>query len=146
MSRQPRFEEIDDADDPEELDLPSFGGSSSSSLLSRNDLPQPSTGGMPASADGAFKPHMISQQDLEQFKSWSCVYPVYFDASRTLQEGRRVPLTLAIQNPMAKELAEAAASLGIQSVFEVTHLPQPLLTSSLIRRIQRIGQIQAVYG
>jgi signal recognition particle subunit SRP19 len=67
---------------------------------------------------------MISQQDLEQFKSWSCVYPVYFDASRTLQEGRRVPLKLAIQNPMAKELAEAAASLGIQSVFEVPPLPK----------------------
>ena len=123
MSRQPRFEEIDDADDPEELDLPTFGGGSAS-FLSNNDLPQPSSGGMPASADGAFKPHMISQQDLEQYKSWSCVYPVYFDASRTLQEGRRVPLKLAIQNPMAKELAEASASLGIQSVFEVPPLPK----------------------
>jgi len=141
MSRQPRFEEIDDIDDPEELDLPSFGGGSSS-LLSRNDLPQPSTGGMPASADGAFKPHMISQQDLEQFKSWSCVYPVYFDVSRTLREGRRVPLALATQNPMAKELAEAAASLGIQSVFEVSSFCQGVLNNSLTKRIRKTGQIQ----
>ena len=123
MSRQPRFEEIDEADDPDELDLPSFGGGSSS-ILSPADLPQPASGGMPVSADGTFQPHMISQQDLEQYKSWSCVYPVYFDASRTLKEGRRVPLSLAVQNPMAKELAEAAASLGIQSVFEVSPDPQ----------------------
>ena len=143
MSRQPRFEEIDDIDDPEELDLPSFGGGSSS-LLSRNDLPQPSTGGMPVCADGAFKPHMISQQDLEQFKSWSCVYPVYFDVSRTLREGRRVPLALATQNPMAKELAEAAASLGIQSVFEVSSFCHNVLNNSLTKRIRKTGQIQVV--
>jgi signal recognition particle subunit SRP19 len=120
MSRQPRFEEIDDdADDPGELELPEYDVSSA--LLSPNDLPQPSTGGMPKSADDTFNPHMISQQDLEQFKHWSCVYPVYFDASRTLQEGRKVPLKLAIKNPMAKELAEATTSLGIRSVFEVSN-------------------------
>ena len=120
MSKQPRFEEIvDDDDDPGELDLPDFGGSSSSSVLSPADFPQPTTGGMPQSANAAFNPHMISQKDLEQFKNWSCIYPIYFDSSRSLQEGRRVPLNLAVKNPMAKELAEACASLGVQSVFEV---------------------------
>ena len=117
MSKQPRFEEIDDESDPGELDLPEYGGSSA--LLSRNNLPQAATGGMPKSANDSFKPHMITQQDLEHFKNWSCIYPVYFDASRSLQEGRRVPLKLAVKNPMAKELAEATTSLGIQSVFEV---------------------------
>jgi signal recognition particle subunit SRP19 len=118
MSRQPRFEEIEDeGDDPGELDLPEFGGSSS--ILSPKDYPQPLTGGMPASADGALRPQMITQQDLEQFKNWSCVYPVYFDASRSLQEGRKVPQKLAVRNPLAKGLAEACASLGVQSVFEV---------------------------
>lgn len=109
MSRQPRFEEIkDDANEPGELDLPEFGGSST--LLSPNDLPNPATGGMP----------IISQQDLEQLKNWSCIYPIYFDSSRSLREGRRVPLRLAVKNPMAKELADATASLGVQSVFEVS--------------------------
>jgi signal recognition particle subunit SRP19 len=118
MSRQPRFVEINDDEDPEELDLPDFGGSSSS-ILSPQDFPQPSIGGMPSSANATFKPHMISQQDLQQFKNWSCIYPIYFDISRSLHEGRRVPLKHAVKNPMAKELAEACASLGIQSVFEV---------------------------
>ena len=129
MSHQPRFEEIDDEDDPGELDLPTFGGTPSPHLTP-NDFPQPSTGGMPKSADQGFKPHMISQQDLEQFKNWSCIYPVYFDSSRTLKEGRRVSLALAVKNPMAKELAEACASLGVQSVFEVL----PLIYSSICSR------------
>jgi signal recognition particle subunit SRP19 len=120
MSRQPRFEEIEDeADDPAEMDLPD--DYASSALLTPIDLPQPSTGGMPKSANDSFRPHMISQQDLEQFKHWSCIYPVYFDASRTLQEGRKVPLKLAIKNPLAKDLADATTSLGIQSVFEVKY-------------------------
>jgi signal recognition particle subunit SRP19 len=118
MSRQPRFEEIEDDDDPPELELPDMD-TNSSALLSPNDFPQPSSGGMPKSANDSFKPHMITQQDMEQFKRWSCIYPVYFDASRTLQEGRRVPLHMAVRNPLAKDLAEAAASLGIQSVLEV---------------------------
>ena len=118
MSRQPRFEEVDD--DPGELDLAQYSVGSSA-ILSPNDLPIPTAGGMPPSVSASFtpRPHMITQQDLEQFKHWSCIYPVYFDVSRSLQEGRRVPLKLAVKNPMAKELAEATASLGVQSVFEV---------------------------
>ena len=124
MSKQPRFEEIDeDADDPEEVDI-SDVGAVSSSTLSQNDLPQPSSGGMPQSADAAFKKptNVISREELEKFKNWPCVYPIYFDASRSIQDGRRVPKKLAVPNPMAKELAEAAASLGVQSIFEVVLL------------------------
>jgi len=126
MSRHARFEEIEDDDDPPELDLPDVDVESSA-LLSRNDLPQPSSGGMPQSANNSFNPRMVSQQDMEQFKHWSCIYPVYFDASRTLQEGRRVPLHMAVKNPLAKDLAEAVASLGIQSVLEVTTPNKPSL-------------------
>lgn len=115
----PRFEELDD-DDPVEMDLPEFGGSSSSSILPPNDRPQPASGGMPKSADASFKPHMITQQDLEQFKNWLCVYPIYFDASRSYKEGRRVPLKYAVKNPLAHQLAEATTSLNVQSIFEVS--------------------------
>jgi len=150
MSRQPRFEELDeDAEDPDELDLPDFGGPSSSTL-SRNDFPQPSTGGLPpsaAAAGGGFsRPQMISQETLEQYKNWPCVYPVYFDASRSLQEGRRVPLKFAVKNPLAKELASAAASLNIRSIFEVLPLTKMLSLSSQIKHILKIGLILDEYG
>jgi len=149
MSRQPRFEELDeDAEDPDELDLPDFGGPSSSTL-SRNDFPQPSTGGLPpsaAAAGGGFnRPQMISQETLEQYKNWPCVYPVYFDASRSLQEGRRVPLKFAVKNPLAKELASAAASLNIRSIFEVLSLKKMLSLSSQIKHILKIGLILDEY-
>jgi len=142
----PRFEELED-DDPAELELPEFGDSSSS-VLPPHDRPQPVTGGMPKSADAAFKPHMITQQDLEQFKSWSCVYPVYFDASRSYKEGRRVPLKYAVKNPMAQQLAEATTSLNLQSIFEVISAYEMKLliaTSSPRRRTRKIGRTLAGY-
>src|SRR5271169_2334763 len=104
MSRQPRFVEVEDDDDPAELDLPEFGGvatTSIPSLLSPDDYPQPQFDLDALSTDG-FKPQMISEKDLEQFKRWSCVYPIYFDASRSIRDGRKVPLTLAVKNPLAK--------------------------------------------
>jgi hypothetical protein len=135
----PRFEEIDD--DPAEMDLPEFAGPSSA-ILPAHDRPQPASGGMPTSADGAFKPHMITHQDLEEFKNWSCVYPIYFDASRSYKEGRRVPLKYAIKNPMAQQLAEATTSLNIQSIFEVIQgLHRSLIVLSLKKHIQKIGLI-----
>jgi signal recognition particle subunit SRP19 len=141
----PRFEVVDD-DDPEEMDLAEFAGSSSA-ILPAHDLPQPASGGMPTSADAAFKPHMITQQDLEQFKNWSCVYPIYFDASRSYKEGRRVPLKYAIENPMAQQLAVATTSLNIQSIFEVLQgLYQSLIVLSLKKHIQKIGLILDGYG
>src|SRR5271170_2932787 len=103
---------------------------------------------MPKSADDSFKPPMISKQDMEQFKRRSCIYPVYFDFSRTLQEGRRVPLHVAVRNPLAKDLAEAAASLGIYN--SSSRYSPRLFTSAEFcsqgKYIQRIGQIPVVYG
>jgi len=142
----PRFEELED-DDPAEMDPPAFGDASSS-LLPSHDRPQPAAGGMPKSADAAFKPQMITQLDLEQFKSWSCVYPVYFDASRSYKEGRRVPLKYAVKNPMAQQLAEATTFLNVQSIFEVISAREMKLliaTFSPRRRIRRIGLTLAGY-
>src|ERR1700721_2797339 len=152
MPRQPRFVEVEDGDEnPEELDLPEFGDAvsapsfsfpSASSILPQSDYPMPSTGGMPPSANAGFTPHMISEQQLEQLKRWSCVYPIYFDVSRSTSEGRKVPLTLAVKNPLAKELAEAAASIGIQCVFEVHSFLSILTLRSQIKPIPMTGQIQ----
>jgi len=56
--------------------------------------------------------------DREKSKHWQCLYPIYFDASRTRAQGRRVGHEQAVPNPLARELAEATASLGLNVVFE----------------------------
>ncbi len=45
------------------------------------------------------------------------IFPVYFDADRTREQGRRVKKTAAIKNPSITELADVATALGLD--FEV---------------------------
>ena len=42
------------------------------------------------------------------------IWPIYFDASKTRKEGRRVPKNLAVQSPKIAELKEAADKLGLK--------------------------------
>lgn len=41
------------------------------------------------------------------------LWPAYFDAGKTREEGRRVPKALAVQSPKIPEIDEAAAKLGL---------------------------------
>lgn len=40
------------------------------------------------------------------------LYPLYFDANRSREAGRRVPRSLAVKNPTLAELQEAAKRAG----------------------------------
>lgn len=57
-------------------------------------------------------------EDTAQFKSWSCLYPIYFDATKTVRQGRKVGMTSAVQNPLAKAIADAGKVIGFSVVFE----------------------------
>jgi signal recognition particle subunit SRP19 len=63
-------------------------------------------------------PGLTNSSDREKSKHFQCLYPVYFDKSRTRAEGRRVGAELAVENPLAREMADVTASLGLQTVFE----------------------------
>jgi len=41
------------------------------------------------------------------------IYPVYFDYSKSRSEGRRVPRSLAVQNPSIDEIISVARELGL---------------------------------
>ncbi len=47
------------------------------------------------------------------------LWPVYFDANKTREEGRRVPKNLAIPSPNLEEIQKAAKRIGLQP--EVIH-------------------------
>lgn len=46
------------------------------------------------------------------------LWPAYFDAKRSRQEGRRVSKKLAVENPTAQEIAAAARALGLSPEVE----------------------------
>ncbi|KAF2241151.1 SRP19-domain-containing protein [Trematosphaeria pertusa] len=108
----PRIEEVSDSDsDPPEADL-----SDVSSLITPAQIPSfPSA---PSQMLQPQSPLVKSSADREKSKHFQCLYPVYFDKSRTRTEGRRVGAELAVENPLAREMADAAASLGLKTVFE----------------------------
>jgi len=65
---------------------------------------------------------MQTTTDDSAYRAYQCLYPVYFDATRTRAEGRRVSSSLAVRNPLATEIVAACAALRLPSVFEAGKL------------------------
>ncbi|CAF9914414.1 MAG: hypothetical protein GOMPHAMPRED_008155 [Gomphillus americanus] len=109
---QPRIEELSDSD-PSDMDPSEF-------LPASKDVLTPVPSIMKASqipSQGRFQ--AAPPPPKTQTKTWSTLYPVYFDSSRTRAEGRRVSKSLAVANPLATEVADAVRSLGLNSTLEV---------------------------
>ncbi|CAG8566237.1 592_t:CDS:2 [Ambispora leptoticha] len=68
---------------------------------------------------GIFQNPTITQvQDDGQYKSWICLYPIYFDSTKSVQQGRKVVRERAVPNPLAQNIAEAVKELGLSVLFE----------------------------
>ncbi|KAG0632951.1 signal recognition particle, SRP19 subunit [Tuber brumale] len=115
MSRNVRIEEVEDSD-PEEMDISLF-------------YPNAAAATNPTLMDPTAIPHGILQgpsypqtqyvsADESSYKTYQCLYPVYFDSTRSRAEGRRVNKTHAIPNPLARNIVDACAYLSLKTVFE----------------------------
>lgn len=51
------------------------------------------------------------------------LYPCYFKASLTRRQGRRVPLSNAVDHPTTREIAKALKKLNIECSVEEAHHP-----------------------
>ncbi|KAI9158510.1 Signal recognition particle SEC65 subunit [Paramyrothecium foliicola] len=125
-----RVEEVSDSDlgsDPEEMDIDDFA---ESDIIRRvpdkqgeeqqtlRQQPPPSQ--RPPAVAGGGMPHTIlpSSADHSVYADFQCLYPVYFDASRSRAEGRRVSANLAVRDPLAREIANACSRLRLPTLFE----------------------------
>jgi len=53
------------------------------------------------------------------------IYPQYLDSTKTRSEGRRVPLNIAVSNPLIEEIYAVAEALGLNpEVEENKHYPK----------------------
>jgi signal recognition particle subunit SRP19 len=114
----PRVEEVSDSasgsgseSDPEEMDIDDM-----QTLIQPRNVP--AAAAMSAQMLQPQSPSMQTSTDRDKSKHYQCLYPVYFDKSRSRAEGRRVGRELAVDNPLAREMADAAANLGLRTVFE----------------------------
>lgn len=76
--------------------------------------------GAQGQATQIFDSEEFKSQDIQEsdFKDWQLLYPVYFDKNKTVSEGRRVPLELAVENPLGQTIAEACKYLTLPSIYE----------------------------
>ena len=114
MSRNARIEEVSDSDsDPPDHDPNDFDPADA--LIRPADIPPPTT--VPQGLQPQFKGSTVTK-DTEKYKKWQCLYAVYFDVTRTRAQGRRVGKELAVENPLAREIAEAVKFLGLHVMFD----------------------------
>ncbi|KAI8323881.1 signal recognition particle, SRP19 subunit, partial [Martensiomyces pterosporus] len=56
--------------------------------------------------------------DASRFKTWICLYPLYFDKSRSIEQGRKVPKELAVESPHGRQLSMAVKEVGFNVCYE----------------------------
>ncbi|TIC21018.1 signal recognition particle, SRP19 subunit [Wallemia mellicola] len=77
---------------------------------------------LPVIIDTNATPRMKPVRDeleLEDYKNWLTLYPLYFDAKAS-QEQRRLARNKCVWWPLANDLAECAGNLGYRVLFEPT--------------------------
>ena len=126
----PRVEEVSESDsdvdmsDPSEGDIDDFV--ESDIMRQINTQPKQQQQQQPAQRQQPPQQHhqqpqfpqMQTTTDDKAYKAYQCLYPVYFDATRTRAEGRRVSRSLAVANPLAIDIVQACAGLRLQTVLE----------------------------
>ncbi|ESO95065.1 hypothetical protein LOTGIDRAFT_215214 [Lottia gigantea] len=57
---------------------------------------------------------------------WICIYPTYINSKRTLQDGRRIPTSKAVDNPTYAEIKDVIAAAGLTMGVENKVYPREL--------------------
>jgi signal recognition particle subunit SRP19 len=148
----PRIEEVyDDASDPDEMDLDAFdfarpgqttlqqAQQQQQSQSQAQQQQQPNADMMAqmqqmlsGGGAGPVPPQMdqkermrLEREQQEKSKAYQCIYPIYFDASRSREEGRRVGKDLAVKNPLARDIVDALQQISAQvhAVLQIVFEP-----------------------
>ncbi|ODH13360.1 hypothetical protein ACO22_07338 [Paracoccidioides brasiliensis] len=127
MSRHARVEEVSDSD-PDDMDPADF---SPTNFAAENSIITPAN--TPASYTSRPTPrpqtqaqthgrppqsNLIQPTNRDVPRNYQCLYPVYFDKTRSRAEGRKVNKSLAVENPLARDIMDAVQVLGLQVGLE----------------------------
>lgn len=82
------------------------------------NLPKPNLSQQREQAKPKSMQEDMTPEQRKEFNMMQMIYPCYFDISRSTSEGRRLPLTHCIENPLAKTILDACKTLRIPAVLE----------------------------
>lgn len=129
----PRVEEVSDSDpdmvsDPDEGDIDDFVDSDIMRRVpsSRTSTTTPKHQPSQPQPQQQQQQHMLAPPssalahgaDRSAYNDYQCLYPVYFDATRSRAQGRRIASPLAVKNPLAREIANACSLLRLPTLLE----------------------------
>lgn len=120
MAHHARIEEVSDSE-PEEMDIAQFAPPPRTGVAQSSSLIDPAI--IPSTSDELqlqpqFRAQASQEAERQWTKNWTCIYPIYFDSTRTRAEGRRVGKAQSVENPLAREIVDAVQMLGLQVAFE----------------------------
>ncbi|XP_073850170.1 signal recognition particle 19 kDa protein isoform X4 [Macaca fascicularis] len=55
---------------------------------------------------------------LLKFLPFICIYPAYLNNKKTIAEGRRIPISKAVENPTATEIQDVCSAVGLNVFLE----------------------------
>lgn len=118
MSRVAQVEEVSDSDPEEVAPSDNLPSNARDSILSGAGIPQPGAAPTPTPSSIPVHPAPAPEPQREIPRHFQCLYPVYFDKTRSRAEGRKVGTELAVENPLAREIVDAVQVLGLQVGLE----------------------------
>lgn len=62
---------------------------------------------------------MTEEQPAINTKGWTTIYPLYFDKSKSMKDGRRIPIQYAVERPTAAAIHLCCKQLQLDCVLEV---------------------------
>lgn len=120
MSRNAQVEELSDSD-PEEVVPVDSTPLTGNTIIAPASVPTPSTAPRPMT-QAQMPQAPVPEPQREIPKYFQCIYPVYFDKTRSRGEGRKVGSELAVENPLARDIADAVQMLGLKVGLEPERL------------------------
>ncbi|KAE9413313.1 hypothetical protein Angca_002895 [Angiostrongylus cantonensis] len=60
----------------------------------------------------------VKAKPFSDEKRWVVIYPTYIDSKKSIQQGRKIPKELAVENPTAVEIHDVLAANGLNPVLE----------------------------
>lgn len=131
MSKRPVLEEVDDDDiDNMDMDIAQFDPNLKTpvaplqpgpSVVRSQDTVSPTN---PPRADSNTPefirdPRQFTDEEKSEFRAYQVIYPCYFDKNRSHKQGRRINVHKAVENPLAKTVADACRFLRLPVLLEL---------------------------
>ncbi|KAL6454727.1 SEC65 Signal recognition particle SEC65 subunit [Candida maltosa Xu316] len=82
-------------------------------------VPPPPPSKQADNKSGIMDPRSFSEEEKKQYDKFQIIYPCYFDINRSHNQGRRISIDRAVENPLATTISDACRKLGLPVFLEL---------------------------